>query len=129
LTKDTSAEDHLLAPALFREATIRYLEGSPDAPEKIREQLEASYTEQLGTSAPKGIAKWARSEGKRLLGEDDEPSAVGIAREYARLLADTKADDLPTSVRKRATELANKIAEMLKLAQRTVEQEQIVEEL
>lgn len=129
LTKDTSAEDHLLAPALFREATIRYLEGSPDAPEKIREELEASYTEQVGTSAPKGVAKWARSEGKRLLGEDDEPSAVGIAREYARLLADTNADDLPTSVRKRATDLANKIAEMLKLAPRTVEQEQIVEEL
>lgn len=129
LTKDTSAEDHVLAPELFREATIRYLEGSPDAPEKVREELEASYTERVGTGAPKGIAKWARSEGKRLLGEDDEPSAVGIAREYARLLADTNAEDLPTSVRKRATELANKIAEMLKLAPRTVEQEQIVEEL
>lgn len=130
LTKGTSAEDHVLAPELFREATIRYLEGSPDAPENIREQLEASYAEQVGTGTPKGIAKWARGEGKRVLGEDDEPSAVGIAREYAALLADTKAEDLPTaSVRKRATELANKIADMVKLTPQTVEQEQIVEEV
>jgi hypothetical protein len=63
-----------------------------------------------------------------VLGE--RPSVVGIAREYAALLADTTPEDLPkASARKRARELAAKIAEMANLSPQTVEQEQIVEEL
>lgn len=129
LDRGTTLEDHVLSPELYREATIRYLEGSPNAPKTIRDELQASYAEQLGSGKPKMLAKWAREEGKRVLGESEEPSSVGIAREYAALLAEAKPEDLPTaSVQKRAIDLARKITEMLKLAPQTVEQEKIVEE-
>lgn len=128
LTKDTTTEDHVLAPELYRDATIRYLSRIAEDGDKIREKLEASYADRFTSGAPKGLAEWARSQGEAVLGE--EPSVVGIAREYAALLADAKPAGLPKpSARKRATELAAKIAEMAKLAPQTVEQQQIIEEL
>lgn len=130
LQRDTSVEDHVLLPELYREATIRYLEGSPDAPKKIRAELQESWDRDIGSGTPKGIARWARSEGKRVLNEDEEPSSVGIAREYATFVGDATPEELAkASGRKRALALASKIAEMVKLAPQTVEQEQIVEEV
>jgi predicted ATP-dependent endonuclease of OLD family len=124
LDKNTTVEDHLLVPELFRDATVRYLEQAPEA-KNVRAQLEKSFAAR--EEPDQGLAKWAREEGKRVLDVTEEPSAVGIAREYTLLVSGTALDPKDRPGRKRALKLARKIADMLKLPMQTVDQEQIVE--
>jgi len=124
LDQKTTVEDHLIAPVLFRDATIRHLE-TIDAAKDPRSKLESSF-EQVQASGS-GLAKWAREEGGRAIESEEEPSAVGIAREYAVLLRDATLDGSQKATRKRGVKLARKIAEMLDLPNQTVQQDRVVE--
>jgi len=133
LPKNTTGEDYVLSPGLFREATIIYIESLCENAEKkdkkpqVRPELEKSYNERFGSGDPKGLAAWSREEGKRVLETTEEPSSVGIAREYNRLLAETDPEKLPPKTRKRAIELAKEIAAMLELPSQLAEQGDILE--
>jgi len=114
---DTSVEDHVLSPNLFCEATIRFVEGALDESSRraeVRAELAQSFSQRFASGAIAGLAAWAREEGMRALGEDDEPSPVGIAREYARLLAEASWEDLEPHVT-RSLELAGRIRDLLGL--------------
>jgi len=127
----TSLEDHLLRPDLFREAVVTYVEKgctelgiTTDA----RKKLEESYERIVDADGrPSGLARWSRDEGKTILEEDDPPSSVGIASEYARLLATAEIDPDAESTR-RALAVATKIGTMLQLKPQTLEQEKITED-
>lgn len=127
LKDGTTVEDHLVAPEIYREATIRYVERIAQGGSAVRSSLEGSYGERFANRQPAGLAEWARDEGKKAGGLDEPPSSVGIAREYASLLADP--EQLPSKkTRKRATELAEAVAKMLELRPQTVSQERILED-
>ena len=65
--------------------------------------------------------------GKRALEIEEEPSPLGIAREYMLLLGDAKLDPKDKTKRKKAMKLARKIAEMLELPATTARADQILE--
>jgi multidrug efflux pump subunit AcrA (membrane-fusion protein) len=128
LPKGTTLEDHVLAPDLFREATIIYVESICDDAERasVRPKLDASY-KALGPGEAKGLAQWSRVEGQAMLDDgDDPPSSVGIAREYARLLTDPRNSPKP---RKRSIDLAKAIVELLDLPPQVAEENEILESL
>jgi hypothetical protein len=125
LPEGTSVEDFVLAPELFRDATIGYLERMKTdeaARLAIRSDLAASYAERFSDQPPVGLAAWSRDEGKRVLG--DEPSSVGIAREYVGLLAEASRDQC-TGI-ERAKQLSEIMLQMLPLPSQVVEEPQIL---
>jgi predicted ATPase len=124
--KDSTLEDHLLAPELYREATVRFTEALRDdlaLDVDVRTHLESSFPG--GGRSPSGLAKWARSEGQAVLGTSNAISSIGIAREYARLLEAASPDQLGD--RRRPTALARRITQMLDLRPRTRSQDEIIE--
>jgi hypothetical protein len=136
LTKDTTGEDHVLSPTLYREATIKYVEwlanerqsaDDEGVPADVRASLEESYKKEFdGTSAPKGLGRWARDAGKELLGGSESPSPVGIAREYVALIA--AEDESQLMGKKRALALAKSLRVALDLPTQTLDMERILEE-
>jgi hypothetical protein len=121
----------VLAPDLFREATILYAlsliaDDSDKSSNEARTELQASWelNEAQKASEKVGLDKWSREETKRILALDQPPSSLGIAREYARLLAEAKPEDLPTNPKK-SLALAEQICTLLDLPSRFVQSEEI----
>ena len=118
-------EDYVSAPVLYKKALTEYLtklcgESSVSVPGEVEADWEARDE---GSS----LAHWARECGKRILGGESAPSSVGVAREYARLLADAAPADLPPKKdRRRTSLLAKKVCELLVLESQTLAQEEIV---
>jgi predicted ATP-dependent endonuclease of OLD family len=129
LPKKTTGEDYVLAPELFKEATILYTQsvsGDSLKRDEIRKELEASWVAKFSSGEIKGLADWSRDEGQRVLETEEELSSVGIAREYSRLIADADPDSLPAKSRKRSIDLAEKISKMLDLPSQLAEQADVV---
>jgi hypothetical protein len=118
-------EDYVSAPVLYKEALTEYLTklcGGSSA--SVRKEVETDWAARDEGSS---LAHWARESGKRILGGESAPSSVGVAREYARLLADAAPSGLPPKKdRRRTSLLAKKVCELLALESQTLAQEEIV---
>ena len=134
LSKGTTIEDHIpLSGQLYREATTKHVAAVSENVDKkaIRLLIEKSFTEEFGdeSKVTNGIAKWARVTGKEAGELTEEPSSVGIAREYSLLLADAPAESLDQKyLIKRSVVLSEWIGETLNLSRQTISQEAIFEE-
>lgn len=112
LPRGKTIEDQLLAPELFQEAVILYLESLAQLKaievdvrgEMMRLSEEERFKNQL--------SKWSREGGREALRLTSDPSSVGMARQYAALLSE--ADDR-FSGRRRALTLAERIRDALDL--------------
>jgi predicted ATP-dependent endonuclease of OLD family len=125
-----AGEDCILSPKQYLEATVRYVQnvcGDEKKNDEIRRALETSYTETFGADPPKGLAKWSREQGRIVLEEEEDISPVGVAREYALLIAEATAEELPPADRERAEVLAKQVIQMLDLQPQTLDDGQIIE--
>ena len=129
LSAGTTIEDHVLSPESYREAAIIYVQKVLDNPDRnadVANHMTDAYVSRVGSGSPKGMAQWACEEGARYLG--GPPSSVGIAREYAALIAGRDRDAFSGSSSRRAIALAERIRKMLDLAAQTLQPAQILED-
>ncbi len=131
LPDETTIEDHLLnADRLFVRAVAEYVaKVSGVKSDELIPIFEGSFTEKITAQpdARAGIAAWSRSTGKEIGQLVNDPSPIGIAREYALSLLDAPAsliDAAPVSARPQM--LANWVAEVLELPKQIIENPLIV---
>jgi len=134
LNVSTSAEDHVpLIGTLFVEAVARHwhklgiangaLEGI--AVSELIEAVSADFTATFqNAEITHGVAKWADEIGGKLYPNvlPEEPSKIGIASEYVKLLMATDPADVDSAnLYRRAKDLADWIGTALKLPPRHAE--------
>jgi hypothetical protein len=136
LAKDSTTEDHVpIAVDLYPKALAVYLAkldaeaGHPADETKIAQYREtlANHIDELqvtGDRLTSGLADWSRKVGREVAKLDAGPSSVGVAREYAALLA--TADRPPAPQLKRSKELSRWIAETLQLPKLWLEENEIL---
>ena len=130
--KDSATEDHLPAACdLYPVALARYLakisprtapDGSRLTEAQFLAEIEGRRTELETTKEglTSGMADWARRIGREIGELDEEPSAVGLGREYALVLEDRPDDLGGGEAIRRSVQLARWIGETLDLPSLTL---------
>lgn len=123
LVEGTAIEDYVPLPAeLFVRAVARYSYnicedrgGEVRAFPDVLDDFQASYRAFLGDKkVPVGLASWVDDASKAIL-QVEEPSSLGIAREYARELADAPAENFSKESLTRPLKLLEKVREVVEL--------------
>jgi predicted ATP-dependent endonuclease of OLD family len=136
LSADLTIEDIVPAPRLYVRALAIYLaKMSPrtDGLEADASSYEHDLTARLDdviteSGQSQGLAKWSRATGAELAELEDDPSSLGVAREYAALLQAASDDALASGEFRRMRSYAQWISEKLGLPPLTLDDAQILEE-
>jgi predicted ATP-dependent endonuclease of OLD family len=122
LLDGTTIEDYLpLSGELYVRAVADYVAkvkeslGAPVADaDDFKQQFRTSFRETFEEGrVTKGVAAWAASAGKKLGQLENEPSKLGIAREYATLLEEAPAERFTAQSLQRPLHLMKLIREIL----------------
>jgi predicted ATP-dependent endonuclease of OLD family len=132
LSDGSSVEDHVLAvESIFVSAVANYIAKVTATDQKdLLPKFEKSFAEKFKDIKPAervGVAGWSRSSGKAVGQLENEPSSVGIAREYTLLLAEAATPIVSKIDSKRAEDLASWIIESLDIPSENIDQSTIFE--
>jgi len=137
LLEGTTIEDYLpLVGELYVRAVADYVakvketQGAPVAnADDFRQQFRTSFRETFEEGkVTKGVAAWASSAGKKLGQLDNEPSKLGIAREYATLLEETSSERFTPQSLQRPLYLVKLMREILPIPELRESEKTILKE-
>lgn len=132
LSDGTTLEDHLVsARRLYPHAACLYVARlrtmNDAASSELVQKLQSRAEAQFPNPDTKGLCAWVIAEVMTESGMTDPPSKVGIAREYAQLLAD-RTEPIPEEEKTRALALAEWIGTALSLPTQAAEPAAILTE-
>jgi len=120
LSKGTTIEDHVLFPRMLAQAAGEYAAlllalDEADAHRRLEDLLNR-YDSRFGAKATTGLSAWIALECSRLFPElEGPPSKVGIARQYAQLLAGVDPHTVGRADSRRPRDLFARISDALSL--------------